>query len=150
MKVAKLLLAAAIAAPSLFLTSCEKQIDVQADSVNREATRSLGKASPASFDFSFTPAVPADEVNGITGSSANLQAYNINITCGTGTFQQLVGTKWVDISAPLSLESIFIDYPFDVAPASGTQFRVSYDPGKGKTACPNNVARGGSNTITIP
>jgi hypothetical protein len=141
MKVAKLLLAAAIAAPSLFLTSCEKQIDVQAETMNREATRSL--ARPAAVEFNFITAPATEE------APWSLTAYNLAVTCGTGTFQQLVGTKWVDVSDPMPLDGIFITYSPIVAPAAGTQIRVFFVPAKGKSGCPDNLQRGGTNVYTV-
>jgi hypothetical protein len=137
MKVAKLLLAAAIAAPSIFLTSCEKQIDVQAETMNREATRSLAK--PAAVQFAWYDAV--DEAGVYT---LNAQP---NVSCGTGTLQRLDGTKWVDVagmaSVSFSLEP-FITLVLPAKPASGTQYRVFYVPEKGKAGCPDNLQRGGS------
>lgn len=141
MKVAKLLLAAAIAAPSLFLTSCEKQIDVQAETMNREATKSL--ARPAAVEFNYAP-TPATE-----STPWSLSAFSMSVTCGTGTFQQLVGTKWVDVSEALPLDGMIITYTPDVAPAAGTQIRVFFVPSKGKNGCPVNLQRGGTNVYTV-
>lgn len=142
MKVAKLLLAAAIAAPSLFLTSCEKQIDVQASTMNREATRSLAK--PVAPQIQLFQSDPLDAVWTLT-------AYNFTESCGTGTFQQQQPDgSWVDVSAPLPFNNLdgFITFPGS-KPASGTVIRVFFSPTKGKGGCANNFTRSTSDPVTI-
>lgn len=142
MKVAKLLLAAAIAAPSLFLTRCEKQIDVQASTMNREATRSLAK--PAAVAYSW--------YDGVDDAGVYTLSAQPNVSCGTGTLQRLDGTKWVDVAgvAPVSFSvDFFITLVLPAKPATGTQYRVFFVPEKGKNGCPDNLQRGGSVPFTV-
>lgn len=139
MKVAKLLLAAAIAAPTLFLTSCEKQIDVQAETMNREATRSL--ARPAEVVMNYAEAT--DE------SGWNLSAFNTGIACGTATWQEFVNGKWTDLPGTEQSFNMLISYNRPVRPAVGSQFRVFFVPSKGQNGCPVNLQRGGSNVFTV-
>ena len=141
MKVAKLLLAAAIAAPSLFLTSCEKQIDVQAETIDRSATTSLAK--PQAVAYSWYEGV--NETNGFFTLTAQP-----NVSCGTANIQRLEGTKWVDASQPVSLENTFwLTLELAARPAAGTQFRVFFVPARGKNGCPDNLQRGGSAPYTL-
>jgi hypothetical protein len=135
MKVAKLLLAAAIAAPSLFLTSCEKQIDVQAETIDRSATTSLARPMPATF-------IPIEAAD---GSGWNMSFFANGFNCGTGIIQRLDGTKWVDVTAELPIApNGFVTYNQSAAPALGTQFRVFFTPTRGRGGCDVNLQRGGS------
>lgn len=141
MKVAKLLLAAAIAAPSFFLTSCEKQIDVQANTVNREATRTLAKPVAVAYNF-------FENVDETTGKW--ILTAMPNVSCGTANWQRLDGTKWVDITDPVAIASAyFVTLELSAKPAAGTQYRVFFVPEKGKNGCADNLQRGGSAPYTI-
>jgi hypothetical protein len=140
MKVAKLLLAAAIAAPSLFLTSCEKQIDTQATTIDRSATTSLAK--PVAVGYSWFENVAEDGTYTLSATP--------NVSCGTGNIQRLDGTKWVDVTTPVSIAAeMFVTLALPAKPATGTQYRVFFVPEKGKNGCPDNLQRGGSAPFTV-
>jgi hypothetical protein len=142
MKVAKLLLAAAIAAPAFFLTSCEKQIDVQANTVDRSATTTLAKPVDATFQV----------FEGADETGWNLSFFPLGFNCGTGIIQELQGSSWVNVTGELSFSpNGFITYNKAVAPPVGTQYRVMFTPTKGKNGCDINLKRGASapySTIT--